>query len=340
MNMEKTILGKTGLSVGRTGLGCIPIQRVTDEESTALLRRAYDGGVTLFDTANAYTTSEGKIGLALSGIRDKIILCTKSMAATPEALVAQLDNSLTMMKTDYVDVFQFHNPAKAFVPGGEDGMYDTMAGLVKAGKVRHIGITAHKRAVAEEAVASGNYATLQFPFSYLSTPEEMKLVALCREHNVGILGMKALAGGIITNAKAAFAFLRPHDNIVPIWGIQTMEQLNEILSYEENPPLLDAAMQQAIGTDRAELAGNFCRSCNYCAPCPAGIPIFNAARMKFLLRRMNAATFQTPEWQAHMRRVDECTNCGQCSAKCPYGLNVPELLKINQEDYFDILPKE
>ncbi|MCL2363414.1 MAG: aldo/keto reductase [Defluviitaleaceae bacterium] len=332
--MEMIRFGRTGLSVGRTGMGCIPIQRITYDESTTLLRRAYEHGVTVFDTANGYTTSEERIGLALADVRHNIVLCTKSGAGTPAELMAQLDNSLRMLRTDYIDVFQFHNSANPPVPGGADGLYDALDAARKAGKVRFIGISAHKRANAEMAVASGFYDVLQFPFSYLSTPEELAVADLCRVHDVGILGMKALCGGILTNARAAFAFLRPMDNIVPIWGIQTVAQLDEILGYENAPPVLDDALQAVIDADRAELAAEFCRACGYCLPCPAQIPIPMAARMKYLLRRMRADVFQSPDWQAQMRRIDDCTWCGHCAAHCPYELNVPALLQQHQDDYF------
>jgi len=333
--MEQVRFGKTGLFVGRTGFGCIPIQRIGFEESTRLLQKAYAAGVTVFDTAHGYTTSEERIGLALGKVRGDIVLCTKSGAGTPSELTAQLDNSLRMLKTDYIDVFQFHNPGKVPLPGGADGLYDALAAAKAAGKVRHIGISAHKREVAEEAVASGLYAVLQFPFSYLSTPQELALADLCRQHDVGILAMKGLCGGILTNAKAAFAFLRQYDNIVPIWGIKRPDQLEEFLACEANPPALDAALQAVIDADRTALAAHFCRACGYCLPCPADIPIPMAARMSYLLRRMYAPALLSDPWQANMRRIDDCTHCGHCTAHCPYELDVPALLRQHQKDYFE-----
>jgi aryl-alcohol dehydrogenase-like predicted oxidoreductase len=332
--MTHTIFGKTGLKVSRTGFGCIPIQRISFEESTALLRRAYEGGVTVYDTANGYTTSEERIGTALHHVRNEIVLCTKSGAGTPADLLAHLDNSLEKMRTDYIDVFQFHNPGAPPMPGGDDGLYDALLAAKKAGKVRHIGISAHKREVAAAAVTSGHYDVLQFPFSYLSAPEEMEIAQLCKIHNVGILGMKALCGGILTNAKAAFAFLRQYENIIPIWGIQETAQLDEFLAYEANPPQLDAALQAVIDADCKELASAFCRACGYCLPCPAQIPIPMAARMSYLLGRMRRDVLQSEDWQANMRRISDCTQCGHCTAHCPYELDVPALLRTHQEDYF------
>jgi len=333
--MQHIIFGKTGLKVSRTGFGCIPIQRIPYDESTAILRRAYDAGVNLYDTANGYTTSEDRIGTALSHVRDNIVICTKSGAPDPEGMIAHLDNSLKMLKTDYIDVFQFHNPGFVPRPGGEDGLYDALTKAKSAGKVRFIGITAHSHTRALEAVQSGLYDTLQYPFSYLSLDEELALIGHCNAHNVGILGMKGLCGGILSNAKAAFAFLRQYESVIPIWGIQKMQELEEFLAYEANPPILDNSLQKTIDADRAELLGSFCRACGYCLPCPAKIPIPMAARMSFLMGRMVRERFLSEEWQKDMRKIDNCTACGHCITNCPYELNVPELLKEHQAKYFE-----
>ena len=335
--MEKTVFGRTGLKASRTGFGCIPIQRITYEESTALLRRAYDHSVTLFDTANAYSTSEDRIGTALHHVREKIIICTKSGANTPEKMTQNIDNSLKMLKTDYIDVLQIHNPPFVPRPDGEDGLYNCLLNAKAQGKIRHIGITQHSKDRAKEAVLTGLYDTLQYPFSYLSSAEEIALVDLCRQRDVGFLAMKGLCGGLLTNAKAAFTFIRQFGNVIPIWGMQKTQELDEFLSYEENPPLMDSVMQNIIEADKAQLCGNFCRCCGYCLPCPAGIPINNAARISFLLGRTVKSNFLTPQWQENMKRIDNCTSCGHCKDHCPYGLDVPALLKIQQKKYFEIL---
>ena len=337
--MEQMILGRTGLKVGRTGFGAIPIQRISYEDSTKILQYAYENGVTLYDTANGYTTSEERIGIALGHVRDKIVLCTKSGPTAPEGIMKNLENSLKMMKTDYIDVFQVHNPSFVPKPGGEDGVYDVLQKAKDQGKIRHISISAHKKETAEEAVLSGLYDTLQFPFSYLSSENEMKLIDLCKQHDVGILAMKALCGGLLTNAKAAFAFLRQYENLVPIWGIQKLSEMEEFIKYENNPPALDAEMLKTIEADKNELSDSFCRACGYCLPCPAEIPIPMAARMKFLLGRMVAERFMEEEWQENMKRIADCTDCGHCKANCPYELDVPTLLKRQYEYYIEELAK-
>ena len=337
--MQKTTFGKTGLSVSRTGFGCIPIQRISFEESTALLRYAYDNGVTLFDTANAYTTSEERIGIALNHVRDKIVICTKTAVLPSEKMMENIENSLRMLQTDYIDVLQVHNPQIVPRPN-EDGAYETLLRAKEQGKIRFIGITFHSKDKAREAVISGLYDTLQYPLSYLSIKEELDLIDTCREHNVGLLAMKGLCGGLLSNAKAAFAFLRQYENVIPIWGMQKMSELEEFLSYENSPPILDSTLEKAIAADKAELSGNFCRCCGYCQPCTVGIPIPNAARISFLLGRAVKEHFLTEEWQNNMRLIDNCTNCGHCRHHCPYKLDVPSLLKNQQKLYFEILTAE
>jgi aryl-alcohol dehydrogenase-like predicted oxidoreductase len=334
--MQRTIFGKTGLSASRTGFGCIPIQRIPFEESTALLQHAYEHGVTLYDTANAYTTSEERIGIALSHVRGNIVLCTKSSTSSPDKIMQNIEKSLRMLQTDYIDVFQFHNPPVVPRPGTEDGLYELALKAKEQGKIRYIGITSHSKDRALEAAQSGFYDTLQYPLSYLSSDEELALVDICRRHNVGLLAMKGLCGGLLTNAKAAFAFLRQYDNVIPIWGIQRMSELQEFLSCEENPPPMDGDLQSVIEADKAELSGSFCRSCGYCLPCPAGIPIPNASRITFLLRRAVRNNFLTPEWRNNMRLIDSCTGCGHCTSHCPYGLDVPAILKRQQAEYFEM----
>ena len=338
--METIIFGKTGLKVSRTGFGGIPIQRMTYDESTALLRRAYEMGITLYDTANMYTTSEDRIGQALGDVRNNIVICTKTGAGDVQTFNEHLDNSLNKLRTDYIDVYQFHLPPFVPRPDGEDGLYNAALRAKKEGKIRFIGISCHKRTLGEEAAESVLYDVLQFPFSHISTDEEMAVADLCEKNNVGVLGMKGLCGGILTNAKAAFVFLRQYKNIVPIWGMQFMWQLEEFISYENNPPAYDDELKEVIRADREELSSEFCRACGYCLPCPAEIPIPMAARMKFLLGRMRVDNLTSKTWQENMRRIDNCTNCHQCLPRCPYELDIPALLKAHQKFFFEFLTQD
>ena len=334
---DTVLLGRTGLTVNRNGFGALPIQRVTLEESDRILRHAFAHGINFYDTARAYTDSEEKLGHALHDVRHQIVLATKTMALTPEGIRTDIEESLKALRTDYIDIYQLHNPT--FCPKPEDGtgVYEALCELRQEGKIRFISITNHRVTVAREAVESGLYDTLQFPFSYLSNQADEELADLCRERNIGFIAMKALSGGLITNSAAAYAYLARFDHVVPIWGIQRMSELEEFLSYSAAPPLWDAAMQADVEHDRQELSGSFCRGCGYCLPCPAGIEINNCARMSLLLRRAPSANWLTPEYQEKMGRIADCVHCGHCTANCPYGLDTPALLQENRKDYQEIL---
>ena len=187
--------------------------------------------------------------------------------------------------------------------------------------------------VAQEAIASGNFETLQFPFCYLTTEKELDLVAKCRAADMGYIAMKGLSGGLLNNAEACYCFMKQFDNVVPSWGIQREEELDQWLELTERDPEMTPELQAVIDQDRKELAGNFCRSCGYCLPCAAGIDIPQAARMSALLRRSPYRPYMSDEWHAKMHKIEECVHCGACKSRCPYGLDTPELLKIMLADY-------
>lgn len=330
--MQTVRLGKTNLTVSKNGFGALPVQRVGMDEAVRLLRKAYDGGINYFDTARFYTDSEEKIGLALSDVRESIVISTKTMRTDVEGFWRELEESLSLLKTDYIDIYQFHNPPFCPKPGDGTGLYEAMLEAKRRGKIRHIGITSHKLTIAEEAVRSGLYETLQFPFSYLASEKEEALVRLCEEMEVGFICMKALAGGLITRAEAAYAFLKDYP-VAPIWGIQRERELDEFLAYNENPPVMTDEIRAYIEKEREELKGDFCRGCGYCMPCPVGIQINNAARMSLMIRRAPVDAQLSEASQAMMKKVEDCINCGKCKSMCPYGLDTPNLLKKNYEDY-------
>ncbi len=331
--METIRLGKTGLHVTRTSFGALPIQRVDFECARKILRRAYEKGINYVDTARMYTDSEEKIGYALGDVREKMILSSKSHAKNGRELAEHLEISLRNMKTDYIDIHQFHLAKKVHAPGEPDGLYESMIKAKEQGKVRFIGITTHSVDVALDAAASGLYDTVQFPLNHLSSERDLSLIEVAKKHDLGVIAMKGMSGGLITKAVLPFAFLRQYSNVVPIWGIQHEWELEEFLALEANPPALDEALWGEIEKDRRELSGNFCRSCGYCLPCPAEIDIPQAARMMFLLRRMPWQTYVTSEWKAKMEKIRDCIHCDACKSRCPYGLDTPELLRRNLEDY-------
>ncbi|MBO5778245.1 MAG: aldo/keto reductase [Clostridia bacterium] len=330
--MDTIRLGRTNLVVSKNGFGALPVQRVGMEDACKILRKAYEGGINYFDTARAYSDSEEKLGMALSDVREKIIISTKTMSNTVEGFWKQLSQSLALLKTDYIDIYQFHNPSFCPKPGDGSGLYEAMLEAKAKGLIRFIGMTNHRLSVAEEAVRSGLYDTLQFPFSYLASEKEEALVRLCEEYNVGFICMKALAGGLITRSDVAYAYLAQFP-VAPIWGIQRESELEEFLSYQENPPVLTEERKAFIARERNELVGEFCRGCGYCMPCPAGIEINTCARMSLLLRRSPVAGHLSEQGQAMMKKIENCIQCGQCKTKCPYGLDTPNLLRKNYEDY-------
>lgn len=326
-------LGKSGLVVPKNGFGALPIQRISKEETIRLIHKAFDNGMYYFDTARFYTDSEEKLGDALYDRRDKVIISTKTGATTAEGLWKDLETSLCLLRTDYIDLYQFHNPAFCPLPGDGTGLYEAMLEAQRQGKVRHIGITNHRLAVAQQAIDCGLYETLQFPFSYLASDKELSLVNQCAEKNIGFICMKALAGGLINHAATAYAYLAQFPNVEPIWGIQRESELDEFISFQSNPPVLDDEMRQRIEKDRRELTGDFCRGCGYCQPCTVGIEIESCNRMYLFLRRAPYSVYLTEEFNKKMHQIEDCVHCDVCKSRCPYGLDIPNLLQRNLEDW-------
>ena len=334
--MRMMELGKTGIITPQNAFGALPIQRVDLETAVRILRRAYEGGMTFYDTARGYTDSEEKLGAAFEGMRDKVFIASKTLARTPEKFREDLDTTLKNLRTDYLDLYQLHFVQQCYAQGDGTGMYEEMLRAKEEGKIRHIGITAHKIGIAEEIVESGLYEVLQFPFSYLATDRDIALVESCKEAGMGFLAMKGLSGGLLTNAKACMAFMLQYE-VLPIWGIQRMEELEEWLSFMEEEPVLDEEMKALIEKDRAELLGEFCRGCGYCAPCSQDIIISQCARISQMIRRAPSADWMTDYWQKEMEKVETCTECGLCMTRCPYELNIPTLLRKNLADYRNII---
>ena len=338
--MVEVVLGKTGIRVNKNGFGALPMQRISKDDAVALVRKAYDGGINFFDTARSYSDSEEKLGEALSGIRENVYIATKTPASTPEGFWQDLKKSLDYLKTDYIDIYQFHNPAFCPKPGDGSGLYEAMLEAKAQGKIRHIGITNHRLAVARQAVESGLYETLQFPFCYLAADKDIELVEMCEKAGMGFIAMKALSGGLITDSAAAYAYLAKYPHVLPIWGIQREKELDAFLSYIHHPPVMTPAIEEVIKKDVQELSGDFCRGCGYCMPCPVGIEINNCARMSLMLRRAPSAAWLTKEMQGKMKRIESCLHCGRCKSRCPYSLDTPALLEKNYEDYKAVLAGE
>jgi aryl-alcohol dehydrogenase-like predicted oxidoreductase len=338
--MELTSLGKSGLSVTRPAFGALPVQRLERGEAVALLRAAVDGGINFFDTARAYTDSEAKLGAAFEGMRGRVIIATKTVGSDRAAIEADLAKSLEALKTDYLDLYQLHNIKDLPRPGDGTQRWETLSELKRKGVVRAMGITSHSLEMAREAAISGLYDTVQFPFSLLATGEEEELTRVCQGNNVGFIAMKALAGGLITNIPAAFAYLQSFGNAVPIWGMQTKEELAQFLRLAGSPPVLDAGMKKAIQAEREALGGRFCRGCGYCLPCPQDIRIPFIARLDRFLRRSPWRQYAEKEWVERMRTAKTCLHCGDCATRCPYGLDPEELVAANVVDYENFMKEQ
>lgn len=331
--MEKTLLGRTEMQVTRTAFGALPLQRTGTDEAVRILRAARSAGITFYDTARGYTDSEEKIGKAFAGERDSVVVATKSGADTKDALLKDLETSLANLRTDRVDLMQLHNPRNLPDPADPHSSY---AGLIEAkqkGMARFIGITSHSLERASAAVDSGLYDTLQYPLCSISSAEDLSLIDRCREANVGLIAMKPMCGGMLTELRPAFAFLRQFQNVVPIWGVQHVTELEELLALDADPPKLDSAMREAIDRDRRELGSRFCRACGYCLPCSAGIPIPMAARMPLLLKRMPYRQFLSDDWREKMQTIEDCVECGECRSRCPYELDPPAMLRAALSEY-------
>ncbi len=331
--MDKIRLGRTNLQVSRSGFGAIPIQRISFSESDRLLQKAYAEGINFFDTARSYSDSEEKIGHALGDVRKEIIIATKTPSGDRGSVMRDLETSLKNLRTDYLDIYQVHNPQTLPDLNDSNCSYSALLEAKKKGMIRFIGLTNHRLEAALAAARSGLYDTIQFPLSSLSSDDDLHIIDVCKRYDLGLIAMKALSGGLITNAASTFAFLRQYDNVVPIWGIEKEAQLDQFIAMEKNPPLLDESMMEMIKNDRKDLSGTFCRACGYCMPCPAGIPIPTAARMSLLLRRMPYQQFMTEEWHNQMFLISKCLNCGQCKKHCPYQLDTPQILRGMLKDY-------
>jgi aryl-alcohol dehydrogenase-like predicted oxidoreductase len=333
--LAKVRLGKTNLMVTRLAMGCLPIQRRNMPDAVKLLHAAYEAGVNFYDTAHVYTDSEAKIGEAFAGgRREKVIISSKTMSADYEKTARQIDESLRRLKTDYVDIYQWHNPDNIDGFLEARGPYQAMLDARRAGKIRFVGITNHNLGRAHEAIDSGAFDTMQYPLSVLSSPEEIAMAQKCAEHDMGVIAMKAMCGGLLEDGRLPFAFLRQYPHIVPIWGIQRLEELEQFIGLENNPVPFTEAMRAEAEKIRQTHGDGFCRGCGYCLPCPADIVIPLFMRISFMVNRSGIGSQFHAERLKEAARIDDCLNCRACAARCPYKLNVPEQLKKQQAEFY------
>lgn len=338
--MEKIRLGKTGMMVTRLGFGGIPIQRLTEAEAVKVIQKCVDLGINYIDTANGYTTSEERIGKAVKGRRQDVIIATKTFPGTAEDVTKNLDLSLKRLQTDYIDLYQFHgvnSETLKHVLDPENGIYKVFEGFKKAGKIRHIGITAHQMDAAKEQIKTDKFETIMFPFNVITSEPAKELLPLCRKHDVGFIVMKPLAGGMLNNARIAFKYLLQFPDVVSIPGIEKASEIEEIYSFYENPEKMTAAEEAEMQQMIKELGNRFCRRCEYCQPCQQGIPISLIMTFDTFVKRMPVARYMNnPMIADSVEKAKDCIECGECETRCPFQLPIREILKKNYGLYEQI----
>jgi len=326
-------LGKTGLKISAVGFGGIPIIRLQTDEAVKVLRHAYDQGITFYDTANMYRDSEAKIGQALSHVRNKIIIATKTIQRNSAGFRQHLEGSLKMLKTDYIDLYQFHQVANDKEWGKitkDSGAWGEADKARQEGKIRFLGVTSHNLQMAIKLAKTGLFSSVQFPFNFIEQEAKDELHKYCREKGIGIIVMKPFAGGVIDNAVIAFKYLRQFPEIIPIPGFDSVKSVDEIISIYEHQNDITSHDLELMEKYRQELGKVFCRRCEYCQPCPNGVLITPAMGYPIVASRMSPEV-SVEFLKVPMESTQLCDECGACIEKCPYGLPIPDLLKKNYD---------
>jgi predicted aldo/keto reductase-like oxidoreductase len=340
--MDKIRLGKTNMLVSRLGFGGIPIQRLNEDDAVAVVKRCLDLGITFLDTANAYTTSEERIGKAIAGRREGLVLATKSTSRKREGVEKHLNLSLVRLNVKYIDLYQFHgvsDMASLDMVLAADGPISVVEKARDDGLVKHIGITSHQIDVAKKAVACGRFETIMFPFNFVTAEAADELIPLARKHDVGFIVMKPLSGGMIDNARIAFKYLLQFPDILTIVGIEKVAEIDEIVKILEGPKTITAAEKKEMQELKDELGTKFCHRCDYCQPCSEGIMISNVMSYPSLVRRLPPELMFSGIWGQMVEKAAGCTECGECEERCPYHLPIRELLAEYVRQYREEAPK-
>lgn len=333
--MQYRILGKTGLKISRIGLGGIPVQRIDAEGTKELVRHLMNRGVNFIDTARGYTVSEEYLGYALAGIREKFVIATKSMARTKAAMAADIDTSLRNLRTDYIDLYQIHNasPADLEKVMASGGALEALLEAKQAGKIRHIGVTAHLQESFRMALELPWVETVMFPYNIVETQGE-DLIRACGEKNIGFIDMKPLAGGAIENATLAMRFLCANPDVtVVIPGMAEIREAEQNIAAAEDESPLNAEEMGEIDTLRRTVGTQFCRRCNYCAPCTVGIGIPGVFILEGYLSRYGLADWAKARYEATDKKASDCIGCGLCETRCPYNLPIRQMLQSAAEKF-------
>jgi len=340
--VEKIRLGKTNLMVSRLGFGGIPIQRLTETEAVTIIKRCLELGITFFDTANAYSTSEARIGKGIAGKRENVIIATKSGARNQEEMEGHLKLSLQNLGTEYIDLYQFHgvNDFKSLETILEPGGVMKFVMMKRdEGVIKHIGITSHQIDVAKKAVQTGLFETLMFPFNFLSPEASEELIPLCRKHDVGFIAMKPLAGGMVENARIAIKYLLQFPDILVIPGIEKIQEIEEIVEIYHGQIELTLEEKVEIEHVRQTLGSRFCHRCDYCQPCTTGIPISMVMTARSFYKRLPPERFFSPMIASALEKAAQCSECGECEKRCPYKLPIREMIK-EQVAWFNEIKKK
>ncbi len=340
--MDKIRLGKTDLKVTRLGFGGIPIQRLGEEQAVAVVKKCLELGINFFDTANGYSTSEERIGKAVQGKREKIFIATKSISRNREDLEKHMALSLKRLATSYIDLYQFHgvNDVKSLDKILEaGGPYDAVVDAREAGKIRHIGITSHQIDVAKKAVQTDRFETLMFPFNFITDEAATELLPLCRQHDVGFIAMKPMAGGMVDNARIAFKYLLQFKEVLAIPGIERIEEIEEIYAFYQGKATMTAAEKQEMKEIKEGLGKHFCHRCDYCQPCTTGIPISMIMTSGSFYKRLPVERFFDQMMATAMKKAGDCSECGECEKRCPYNLPIRDKIKEQVAWYNDLLKK-
>ncbi|MBQ7052925.1 MAG: aldo/keto reductase [Clostridia bacterium] len=327
--MEYTTLGKTGLRISRMGFGGIPIQKVDVGTVRKLMESLAEKGVNYIDTARGYTVSESYLGEALEGMREKFVIATKSMARTKEAMEKDIEISLANLRTDYIDLYQVHNPSLADLQAvcAPGGALEALQAAKAAGRIGHIGVTAHMATVFEAALEMDWVETIMFPYNIVETQGEA-LMRRCTEKNIGFIVMKPLAGGALEDAALAMRFIAANPDVsVVIPGMYDQKEIDQNLAAMEDTSALNGEELAKIETIRRELGTQFCRRCNYCQPCTAGIGISGIFVLEGYLQRYGLGDWAKGRYAAMAKKAGDCVDCGVCEARCPYQLPIREMLK-------------
>ena len=337
--MEKIRLGKSGLMVSRIGFGSIPIQRDSEDEAIAVIKKCLELGITFLDTAHGYTTSEERIGKAISGRREGLILATKSPARDRETMRSHLNLSLEHLGVEYIDLFQFHNVSDSksmemiLEPNGPMAVLEEAK---KEGQIGHIGVTSHQIDIAKDLVKSDRFETIMFPFNFITVEPADELIPLARQHDVGFIAMKPFAGGMLDNATVAFKYLLQFPDVLPIPGIENPQEIEEIIQILNGSWQMTEAEQHEMQRYREELGTKFCRRCDYCQPCQQGVSISMITGLPGILKTNHPETVFAGQFKETLETAALCSKCGECEEKCPYNLPIMDMV----EEYYNLYNAE